>query len=91
MTSIPVSFDYKNKHYSGFLVQITGNATKGGHAYHLYINNYYRGSLRLAAQSQGGVPIDPANVQYDWRFTSQTGEFEELTDYFVDVLIAWYC
>jgi hypothetical protein len=51
------------------------------------INNYYNGQLQFAKFSSG--PRQDENIHY-YRFTSQTGKFEELEDYFADVVIAWY-
>lgn len=42
MQEIPISFEYKNKHYQGTLRQVFG---AGANVWHLMINNYYRGSL----------------------------------------------
>jgi len=42
MQHIPISFDYKDKHYDGELHKILG---AGANVWHLMINNYYYGML----------------------------------------------
>ena len=42
MQNIPISFDYKGKHYEGFLSKVRG---AGANVWHLMINNYYYGML----------------------------------------------
>ena len=42
MDHIPVSFDYKGKHYEGELSQVNG---AGAHVYHLKIDRRFYGSL----------------------------------------------
>ena len=42
MDGIPVSFDYKEKHYEGKLSQVHG---AGAQVWHLMINNNYYGML----------------------------------------------
>lgn len=77
---IPVEFDYKNVHYKGLLTSVMGAGSK---AYYLMIDGFYRGKLNWVEDIEGkGLPRDPANIKYKWRFTSQTGEFEELNDFF---------
>jgi hypothetical protein len=44
MTEIPISFDYKGKHYDGFLSEVAG---AGANVWHLMINNYYYGKLMM--------------------------------------------
>lgn len=75
MADIPVSFDYKGKHYSGFLSEVTGG---GGSVWHLMINRFYWGQLHYYPSRD------------EFRFTSQTREFEDISDFFGEVIIAWY-
>lgn len=75
MDKIPVSFEYKGKHYKGTLEEVNGG---GGGMWHLTIDRYYCGQMNYNGNT-GTL-----------RFTSQTGKFEELNDFFADVLIAWY-
>ena len=42
MQKIPVSFDYKGKHYNGTLDEVNGG---GANMWHLTINKYHYGSL----------------------------------------------
>jgi hypothetical protein len=72
MEDIPVSFDYKGKHYEGFLSEVTGG---GGSTWHLMIDKYYCGALHWTP------------YRGFW-FSSQTGEFEDIADYFSEVVIA---
>ena len=39
---VPISFEYKNKHYQGTLQQVFSTGAK---VWHLIIDNYYRGRL----------------------------------------------
>jgi len=84
---IPVEFDYQGKQYKGYLSPVSGAAAN---VYTLNIDNYYRGQLSLVEDSLPGLPRDPENIKYKWRFTSQNGMFEDLTDYFADGVMAWY-
>jgi hypothetical protein len=81
---IPVSFHYEGKHYKALLRPISGAAST---LFSLMINNYYNGQLQFANFASGARQDE--NIHY-YRFTSQTGKFEELEDYFADVVIAWY-
>jgi len=42
MDGIPISFDYKGKHYEGKLTPVHGAGAK---VWYLMINNYYHGRL----------------------------------------------
>jgi hypothetical protein len=42
MDNIPISFDYKEKHYDGYFQPVHG---AGANVWHLIINNYYYGTL----------------------------------------------
>jgi hypothetical protein len=75
MGDIPVTFEYKGKEYKGFLSEVSGAA---GKTWFLMIDGFYCGQL---------LYLDSAA---EFRFTSQTGEFKELVDYFASVIIAWY-
>jgi hypothetical protein len=46
MTKIPISFDYKDKHYDGTLDEVSG---AGANVWHLMINNYYKGKLMMVS------------------------------------------
>lgn len=68
---IPVSFDFNGTHYDGHLSQVHGVGT---HYYHLMIDNYYYGQLRL--------------VRDEWVFDTNAGSkgWEVLADYFGEVI-----
>lgn len=70
---IPISFDYKGKHYEGTFSEVSGAAAK---MWHLTINGYHCGQLLL--------------LERGWVFFSNSGEFEELADYFGDIVMLWY-
>jgi hypothetical protein len=56
----------------------SGGPGKGSLTWDLSINNYHQGTLICTEQS-------------GWRYDSQKGHrFEDLTDYFEDVVVAWY-
>jgi hypothetical protein len=75
MEKIPIKFDYKGKHYDGTFDLVHG---AGGNTWHLMINKYYCGRLRLTADGE-------------WFFDSAQGdEFKELTDYFAQYMVAWH-
>lgn len=71
MKDIPISFDYKGKHYAGFFAPVHGAGAKG---WYLMIDNFYRGRLSFTDK---------------WIFTSQTGEMEDLTDFFGEYVTLW--
>lgn len=75
MNHIPISFDYKGKHYNATLEEVIG---AGDQTWHLMIDKYYNGKLIFYPKDQR------------WYFRSQTGEFEELSDFFGEYLILWY-
>ncbi len=59
--------------------------------YHLNIDNYHRGQLFLVEECLPGLPRDlTKEQQYKWRFSSPSGEFEDLSSFFEAVLISWY-
>jgi hypothetical protein len=87
---IPVEFDYKGKHYIGHLSPVSGAGNSQATSFQLYINKGYRGLLHQTEDSPPGLPRPPGPVKYKWRFSSQTGEFEEMVDYLADVIVAWY-
>ena len=76
MENIPVSFECEGKAYNGFLSAVCGAGTQ---VYHLMVDNFYNGRLRLTDR-------------YGWVFdsTPKTESFKGLTDYFSDVVVAWY-
>ena len=66
---IPVSFEYKGKHYQGTFSDVSGAAAK---MWHLTINRYHRRQLLL--------------LERGWAFFSNSGEFQELAEYFGEVV-----
>ena len=72
MDHIPVSFDYKGKHYSGSLDEVAG---AGAMVWHLMIGNYYRGRFTYMDK---------------WIFFSNDKMFEDMADYFGEVVTLWY-
>ena len=76
MENIPVSFESEGKNYSGTLTAVHGAGTQ---TYYLMIDKYYNGRLRLSEL-------------YGWQFdpTPKTQSFKDLSDFFGDVVTAWY-
>lgn len=73
---IPVTFDHKGKTFNGYFSEVTGAGTAS--AWQLYDNeNYYHGQLII-------------NARNEWVFTDQKMELAYLSDYFRDVVLAWY-
>lgn len=75
MDEIPISFEYKGKQYAAVFRPVSGSATNV--LFHLIINKFYHGQLILTEN-------------YGWKFTSNDGMFEELSDFFGDYITAWY-
>jgi hypothetical protein len=71
---ILIEFDYHGEHYCGHFTAPHG---AGGKVWHLSIDNYHRGQL-----------IHTEN--YGWQFHSRDGSLKELTEYFAQVVTAWY-
>jgi hypothetical protein len=74
MDKIPVSFEYKDKHYAGHFEAVNGAAAK---LWHLTVNRFHWGQLFITQN-------------FEWRFENNEGSLKELTDYFADVVTAWY-
>ncbi len=70
MRTIPVTFDFEGKEYTGFLSAVSGS---GGDVYHLMINNRYMGQLIRTEL-------------YGWQFHSQSGKGKDLSEYFGKVV-----
>ena len=79
--NIPIEFDYQGKHYKGFLDEVSGSGTHIGCSWHLCLYRgkhlYYNGHLTYHEKS-------------GFRFTSQTGKFEDLTEFFGEYIMLWY-
>jgi hypothetical protein len=68
MDKIPVSFQYKRRHYQGYLEHVSGAG--GSETYHLMIGKLFCGYLWKTEH-------------FGWQFASNDNEFIELKDYFV--------
>lgn len=76
MAGIPVSFEHKGISFKGYFSEVAGAGVVS--SWHLYDNeNYYYGQLS----------INPRN---EFVFTDQKMELAYLSDYFRDVILAWY-
>lgn len=75
MDKIPISFEYKGQYYCGYFNAVHG---VGSNVWFLSIDNYHRGQL-----------IRTEN--FGWQFCNNKNEMKELTDYFAEVVMAWYC
>lgn len=70
---IPVSFDYKGKHYEGSLDEVNGS---GGRTWFLNINKYHRGQLLF--------------VNDKFVFYGSDKMFEDLAEFFGEIIMLWY-
>lgn len=76
MRRIPITFEHKGKIFKGYFSEVTGMGATS--AWHLYDNeNYYKGQLTI-------------NAKREWVFADQKMELAYLSDYFRDVVLAWY-
>lgn len=71
---IPISFDYDGKHYDGYFIPVHGAS---GKLWHLMVGGYFYGQLFHTDL-------------FGWQFSNNQKLFNELTDYFADVITAWY-
>jgi hypothetical protein len=73
---IPVSIEWENKIYSGHFSEVHGS---GANVWHLMIGGYFYGQLTLMEN-------------YRWVFHgNKLGEkFKGHTNYFEDMMLAWY-
>lgn len=75
---IPISFTCRGIAYKGELAEVSG---MGGTTWHLMIDRYYWGSVRLLESRgfvfHGNPPADAAG-------------FNEMLEYFEQVIVAWY-
>jgi len=76
--SIPIIFSFKGKQYSGTFDAVSGSGGGSGDDWHLTIDGYHRGHLHYSQYYKG------------WVFTSNSGFFDELSDYFEAYLIGWF-
>jgi len=74
MVRIPIKFEHEGKHYEGYFSEVTGMGHNTGSVWHLMVNKYYLGCLRL---SNG-----------KWFFDSNM--MSEMADYFGEYITLWY-
>jgi len=72
---VPITFEHQGKIYKGSFSSVSG---AGGALWNLMINNYYYGQMFY---SEG------CNC---WIFKSNSGKFEDLSDYFEAYMIGWF-
>ena len=75
---IKITFEYKGHTYVGSFSKVTGGGSTG--LFHLSIDQRYNGQL--------------FKTSFGWRFSSQTGKFEELSEYFgkyIQAFMDQYC
>ena len=81
LTQIPIEFDYQGKHYKGFFGEVSGAGSFQSRHWHLSLYRagkiYYYGQMNYFEES-------------GFRFTSQTGEFEDLNEFFGQHIMLWY-
>lgn len=73
---VPIKFDYKGKEYTGNFSSVSGAGNTEYNHWHLMINGYYNGQFIC--------------TQLGWKFYSQTGEFQELRDFFEFYMVSWF-
>jgi hypothetical protein len=78
---IRVEFQYQKKMYKGLL----GRPNGGGGGWYLSVYDVRNGK---SGWYYRGVLIQYTND--DWQMTGHHGELVELSDYFRDVVLAWY-
>jgi hypothetical protein len=71
---IPIQFDHAGKHYIGHFTAPHG---AGGKVWFLTIDRFHRGQLMHTEN-------------FGWQFYNKDGTMKELTDYFAEVVTAWY-
>lgn len=72
---IPIAFEYEGKNYMGEFGRVSGSGSTA--SFHLTVNNFFQGQL-----------INTEN--YGWKFWSNSGKFQGLSEYFGEYLMAWY-
>lgn len=75
---VPIKFTYRGEIYEGEFSSVHGAGRGYGDDWHLMINNYYQGHLFYSQHFQHFV------------FKSQTGKFEDISDYFEAYLVGWF-
>ena len=75
---VPITFEHQGKAYTGHLSSGTGAGGTMYDHWHLMIDNFYCGQLHYSGFCG------------HWRFTSNSGLFEGLSDYFEGYLIGWF-
>lgn len=73
-TDIAIIFEYGGKTYHGRFSSVSGSSNVSQHHWHLYIDNFYQGQLAYSSQRN------------EWRYTSNSGKFDELSDYFASFI-----
>lgn len=77
LEQIPISFEHNGKKYKGHFTKVSGAGDTG--VFHLMDDqNFYNGRLRMV---HGKWIFDP---------TPKTADLKELTEYFGQVVTAWY-
>lgn len=71
---IPVWFTFDGKEYAGTLNKVSGGA---GQLYHLMVGKFYWGQLILTDN-------------LGWQFHAQSKDMNYLSEYFGEVVQAWY-
>lgn len=72
---VPITFEHEGKIYTGVFNSVSG---AGSGMWHLMIDNYYKGALHYSAHCG------------QWRFTSNSGKFDVLSNYFEAYMIGWF-
>lgn len=72
---VPITFEHKGKIYAGQFSSVNG-ASSG--MWHLVINKYYQGQMFYSECGN------------KWMYKSNSGLFDELSDYFEAYMIGWF-
>jgi hypothetical protein len=78
MNTVPIKFEYRGKQYNGIFSSVSGSGASLGDDWDLTINRFYFGQLHYSQYSDG------------WVFHSNSGLFEDLSNYFEAYLVGWF-
>ena len=75
---VPITFEHDRKLYFGHFSSCNGSGSIEYDHWHLMVGKFYYGQLNYSMHCGR------------WRFTSNSGLFEDLSDYFEAYLIGWF-
>lgn len=87
MPSIPVTFNYRSKEYSGTLSRVSGAGNE--EMWHLNVNGFHFGRL-FYVQGDPGFEGGLHSVEGGWRFANKDGWNKELAEYLGGIVELFY-